>query len=84
MKAVEFPEVNVRIAEHQDEYQTLPAHHNKEEGSMTFCFELSEEEKKQVAETGKIYWKQLTGNDPMQPIASTCLKEDNLPQLETA
>lgn len=79
MKSVEFPEVNVRIAESQEEYQTLPAHHDPQEGSMTFCFELEPDELKQIAETGKIYIKQLTFNKPMQPIAATCLKESLIP-----
>lgn len=76
MKAMEFEEVNVRIAEHQPEYETLPAFYNEEDQSITFCFELSEEEFTQVAKTGKIYIKQLTFNKPMQPIAGSCLKND--------
>lgn len=76
MKAVEFPEVNVRIAESQPEYETLPAFHNPKEGSMTFCFELSPDELEQIGKTGKIYIKQLTFNRAMQPIAGTCLKEE--------
>ena len=59
MKAIEFPEVNVRIAENQPEYETLPVHvkTNKDFGmyQVTACFELSEEEKKQIAETGQSY-----------------------------
>lgn len=58
MKAIEFPEVNVRIAENQPEYETLPANVQPDEqtkgffNQVTFCFELDEEEKKQIAETG--------------------------------
>lgn len=74
MKSVEFPEVNVRIAESQPEYETLPAFHNPEEGSMTFCFELDEAEMEQVQRTGKIFIKQLTFNRAMQPIGGSCLK----------
>lgn len=76
MKAVEFEEVNVRIAEDQPQYETLPAFWNKKEGSMTFCFELSPDELEQVGKTGRIYLKQLTFNKPMQPIAGTCLKNE--------
>ena len=75
MKAVEFPEVNIRIAEDQPQYETLPDYHNSEEKSMTFCFELNPDELEQVGKTGRIYIKQLTFNKPMQPIAGTCLKE---------
>lgn len=59
MKAIEFPEVNVRIAENQPEYQTIPANVKLIEGTnfkkVTMCFELDEEERKQVAETGQIW-----------------------------
>ena len=75
MKSTEFPEVNVRIAEHQPQYETLPAFYNEEEGSMTFCFELDPQELEQVKITGKIWIKQLTFGKPMQPIAGSCLKE---------
>jgi len=74
MRSVEFKEVNVRIAENQPEYETLPAYHNKDEGSMTFCFELDPDELEQVGKTGRIFIKQLTFNNPMQPIAGSCLK----------
>lgn len=78
MRAIEFDECNLKIAEHQPEYETLPVFHNAEEGSIVYCFELDEEEIKQVRETGQIYIKQLTFNKPMQPIGMTCLKEVNL------
>jgi hypothetical protein len=59
MKAIEFSEVNVRIAENQPEYETLPAHIEdlKETGwrKVTVCFELDEEERKQISETGRIW-----------------------------
>lgn len=76
MKAVEFPEANIKIAENQPEYETLPALHDPDEGSIVYCFQLSEEEKKQVIETGRIWIKQLTFNRPMQPIGTSCLKEN--------
>lgn len=76
MIAEEFKEVNVRIAEHQEEYETLPAYSNKEEGSLTFCFSLNKEELEQINKTGLIYFKQLTFNKPMNPVALSVLKED--------
>ncbi len=79
MIAIEFDECNLRIAEHQPEYETLPVFHNPKEGSIVYCFELDEAEIKQVRETGQIYIKQLTFNKSMQPIGMTCLKEVNLP-----
>lgn len=63
MKAIEFPEVNIRIAENQPEYETLPvcAKPNESYGmsQITCCFELNEEEKKQIAETGLIWFTVL-------------------------
>ena len=76
MKPIEFKEVNVRIAENQEEYQTLPALYEPKEGSMTFCFELSQEEKDRIAETGEMWFKVLTFGKPLQPIQMSILKED--------
>lgn len=76
MKASEFEEVNIRIAEHQPEYETLPAYFNKEEGSMTFKFELTEDERNRLYATGELYFKILTRGQPMQPIALSSNKED--------
>ena len=81
MEAVEFEEVNIRIAENQPEYQTLPAYHNSKEGSVVFCFELSPDELEQVGKTGRIYIKQITFNGPMQPIGCSCLKEELINNL---
>lgn len=78
MKAVEFEEVNIRISEDQEEYETLPAFHNKQEGSLTFCFDLNKEELDEIIRTGKIYFKQLTFGRPMNPIAMSTLKSDLL------
>lgn len=81
MKAKEFEEVNIRIAESQPEYETLPAFHNKDEGSMTFCFALSQDEVNRIIATNEIWFKVLTFNRPLQPIAMSCNKEDLLPQI---
>ena len=76
MKAIEFKEVNLRIAENQDEYVTLPAFHDKEEGSVTFCFKLTEDEINRIKATDEIWFKILTFNKPMQPIQLSTNKED--------
>ena len=76
MKAIEFKEVNVRIAENQDEYATLPAHFNKEEGSLTFCFKLTEDEINRIKATDEIWFKMLTFGKPMQPVMLSTLKEE--------
>lgn len=79
MTTIEFEEVNVRIAEDQPEYKTLPALYNPENGSMTFCCELTNDEKIQVFETGKIWIQVLTGGQPFHPINSSFLREDLIP-----
>lgn len=76
MKAIEFEEVNARIAEHQEEYETLPSYYNEEEGSMTFCFKLSENEVNRIKATDEIWFKVLTYGKPLQPIAMSTNKED--------
>ena len=76
MKAKDFKEVNVRIAEHQEEYETLPAFYNKEEGSVTFCFELSEDEINRIQATGEIWFKMLTFGQSMRPICLSTNKQD--------
>lgn len=82
MKAIEFPEVNIRIAEHQPEYETLPVNRTIHEFNphfslVTMCFELDEEERKQVAETGQIWQTILQpNNDLFHPIRLSTLKPE--------
>ncbi len=73
MIAIDFEGVTVKIAEHQDEYITLPAKQCPD-GSMMFCFELDEEELKEVIKTKRIFWKQFVGNADMQPIGMSTLR----------
>ena len=81
MNAVEFEGHNMKIAEDQEEYQTLPALSSNDEigRNLVFCFELTEEEIKQVRLTGRIYLKQYTFGSPMQPLGMSLLKEINIP-----
>ena len=78
MKAIEFPEVNVRIAEKQEEYETLPVHVDMSDNrtKTTMCFELNEEERKQVAETGRIWVQMLTFGYSFHPISMSFLKPE--------
>lgn len=78
MKAVEFEGVNVRYAENQEEYQTLPAYVNPNNGEATFCFELDEQEIAQVKKDGKIYLGVLTFFEKLQPIRMSVLKPQEL------
>lgn len=71
MKPIEFEQSNIKIAENQEEYQTLPAHHDQENGILTSCWELTPEEIELLREMGRIYFRQWTFNQPMQPILPT-------------
>lgn len=76
MIAIEFPEVNAHMGKGQEEYETLPAFFNRQEGSVTFCFQLNKEELEEVNRTGVIYFKQMTFGKPMQPVAMSTQKEE--------
>ena len=79
MKASKFPGHNVIVAKDQPEYQQLPAYHNKDNGTLTFCFELTKEEIDEVVSTGKIWFQQLTFNRPMNPIRLSTNQKDLMP-----
>lgn len=76
MDAIDFKEANIKIAEEQEEYQTLPAYYNQKEGSMTFGFKLTPKELEEVNKTGTIFIKQLTFGNPLQPIGTSCIKDE--------
>ncbi len=80
MKAIEFEEVNLKVAEHQEEYVTLPVLHDPNKGTVTCCWELSDEEIGILKETKKIYHTQIIGNDKMQPIYTTVHKGEVIPK----
>jgi hypothetical protein len=70
MEAVKFKESNVVFAENQDEYKSLPAYIDNN-GVVVTCWKLSEEEIKNINETGRIYLETLTFNNPLQPVMLT-------------
>lgn len=74
MIPIEFEEQNVIFAKDQKEYQPLPAHKN-EAGEVVTCWELSVEEIQEISETGRLYIKVNTFNNPLQPIFCSTLKE---------
>ena len=77
MKAKQFKEVNAVYGENQPEYYPLPAY-KSEDGTVVFCFELDEEERKKIAETGELWVALRTFNKPLQPICVTVNKSDIL------
>lgn len=84
MKAVDFPQRNVMLAEDQPEYETLPVHLETKEiivpngphnpmtkqipWQMTACFELSDEEIAQIVANRKIWYKQCLFGHNFQPM----------------
>lgn len=70
MKPVEFKGQNVVFGEGQPEYQPLPAL-LMPDGEVITCWEMSPEELQEVTKTGKVYVKQLTFNQLLQPLLVT-------------
>lgn len=77
MKPIEFNEQNTIFAKDQPEYLPLPVFKN-EEGDVISCWELSEEEIKQITETRKLWIGVKTFNHPLQPIFCTVIKDELL------
>ena len=67
MKPIEFKGQNVIFAKDQPEYQPLPAL-RMPDGEVYTCWEFTDEEIESVIRTRCIYFKQLTFNQPLQPI----------------
>ena len=57
----------VNYAEDQPEYRTLPAIRTSD-GMVLSRWQLTDEEKQRVAETGEIYLMVWTFNMPLQPV----------------
>lgn len=80
MKALHFKEQNMVLAEDQEEYNSLPIFWNTAESSATFGFQLDEAEIAEIQKTGKIWVKQLTCGNRMQPMNISVNKNDLIPQ----
>ena len=81
MKPVKFPEFNATFGKGQPQYKPLPVLLSPD-GQAVSCWQLSEEEKARVAETGQIWLSQLTFNRPLQPVFMTVYKADLFPPAE--
>jgi len=68
MEAYKFPEANVIFAEHQPEYLALPAHKDPDDplGIVTTCYKLTWRDLWKLLFTRRIWWQQLTFNNPLQ------------------
>lgn len=78
MKPITFPEVNVRVAENQEQYETLPSFVGEVQSGVQgviCCFEVSPEEVKRLSFCRKIWFQALTFGQPLQPFMMT-IEED--------
>lgn len=67
MSPIEFPEQNTVYAKNQPEYIPLPAHKTTD-GKVTSCWNFTWGERLRILFGAKLYWSQLTFNQPLQPI----------------
>lgn len=68
MNAIEFEDANVRVAENQEEYLTLPAlRFNDDNGTMITCWKLPFKERVKLLFTGIIWMSELTFGSPITP-----------------
>lgn len=67
MKPISFKGQNIVFGEGQPEYLPLPAL-RMPDGEVYTCWEFSDEELAAVVKNKCIYFKQLTFNQPLQPI----------------
>lgn len=85
MKPIKFKEQNVVYGKGQKEYLPLPAHRDQQ-GIITMCIELTQEDIREARKTGKIWAQLSTFNQPLQPLQFMTSKptmERNMP-LEMA
>lgn len=69
MQSVEFEGCNLLIGKGQPEYNVIHAKRIPGDlGMVVACFELSEEELRQVNNTKRIYYTRLTFGHPFQPM----------------
>ena len=68
MKPIQSKQRNVIIAKDQPQYQPIPAHRAHDEcDTVIFCWQLTEEEKQRVMETGVIWHSSMTFGHAFQP-----------------
>ena len=77
MKPIDFPERTHLIAEHQDEYVTLPALiDDGPRGEVVFCMSLSWKERLKILFTGKLWCSLLCFGKPVTPSFFTVHKHE--------
>lgn len=79
MKPIHFPGVNIVFGKDQPEYQPLPAMRFEDgHGSVITCWELTDEEIETLIKTRRLYLKQLTFGQPLQPLLPTIDLSDGI------
>ena len=67
MTPIEFPEQTCVYAKDQPEYIPLPAHKTID-GQVTSCWKFNWKERILILFGARMYWRQLTFNQPLQPV----------------
>ena len=80
MRPIEFPGHNIVFGKDQPEYRPLPAM-KLPDGTVITCWEFTEDEIESLMLNGKIYFQQLTFNQPLQPIMPMLDLSDNIELL---
>lgn len=76
---IDFPERTALIAEHQDEYITLPAFIDPgPQGQVICCWRFSYLERLKVLFTGVLWSSTMTFRQPLQPVTFSVNKVDVL------
>lgn len=88
MKSVTFNEATNKIAEHQDEFQTVHSQFQPGDKSVNICWELEDEEIEEIIKSKKIWYKQVIGDRNMNPMLISTKKDeiikDSFSNLDTS
>lgn len=79
MKSITFPEVNQKIAEDQEEYETVYANTRTDEigvSVITVCFELTDAEAEEIFLNKKIWYQQIVSRNRMHPMNLSITKPE--------
>lgn len=81
MEPIKFPEVNITFGENQKGVMPVPAYAEQDprlnpHGEVISAWQLSDEEKAIIAETGIVYLAQWTGFNPPMPLMPSVNKSD--------
>jgi len=84
MKPTNFPEANIKFAEDQPEYETLPAFKDPgPRGEVITCWKLSLKERLQLLFFGRIWLVLLSFHQPLTPSYMSVKKSDVLETRKT-